>query len=116
MFSKEGTMKYISRAIVLAALPIALNLGGCALNKEDKALVEKAIKSADEAKASAQKAEDAASKAAAAVGQVQQAASSAAESAKRAEAAANKAADAADRAAAAATKMERIFEKGLKKR
>ncbi len=90
--------KGVTKLFVLPAMVCALGLGGCAgLSNEDRDLMNSAVKASEDCKAasvSAKKAEDAAI---------------------AAQSAANKAADAAARAEAAAAKMERIFEKSLKK-
>lgn len=92
----------IVKLFVLPAMVCVLGLGGCAgLKKEDRDLLNSAIKASEDCKAAATSAADSAKKA--------EAAASAAQSA------ANKAADAAARAEAAAAKMERIFEKSLRK-
>jgi len=97
-------MKF-GKYVVLPAVVCSLGLAGCAgLSKEDRTLMDSAIKASQEAKAAAAKADAAAA-----------AAKKAEDAAMSAQSAANKASDAAARAEAAATKMEKIFDKSLKK-
>ncbi len=116
---KEVCMKKVKKWLGIAGLASLLLVPiGCGTCPEDKALMQEAIKAAEEAKAAAaqcQNLQESLARIEAAAQRAEAAAQQAAMAAERADAAANRAAQAAAKADTAATKIERVFEKSLRK-
>ncbi len=112
---KKGVKKWLGMAGLATLLLAPIGCGTC---PEDKTLMQQAIKASEEAKAAAAKCQnlnESLARIEAAAQRAEAAAQQAAMAAERADAAANRAAQAAARADAAAKKMERVFEKSLRK-